>query len=573
MRKSWFQKTLAFLMLLALIASTAGNLYFTADAVTVSDKKYDVFMFGLNTFFCNKIPGSADIGTEYFITYTVKSARDVPVQQGLVGTDDPTQGFPYENGGLFRGSNEAKHMLDVGATYYIRFEVAEGGFHYNITREKNGNLQDLYMESYYGEATDKMQYFGVWFGASSMYAELTNVRCYDVNGKDLGIQILGDRGCVVDQSVVLEKDEELSRYYSLQVSDQYNISVSHLRTPTTKDVYLEYTVESGDYLFNQVGMGLSNSPDAETPHGERGHLKLNSYENGSSQIDLLEPGASYIFKMVRNEKNFDVVVQKIKGDTREIIGLREWYGPDFNPESAFYYLWIGYEASMKGSFVLTNVKYYDGNKNDLGIQCSKPAIISQYGEVPDYAGCEATYYCKETGASMALYTDQTMKLLQNGQVKDGTYQVIDNVMTATFGTENAEYDYLYKRITDKEGNVFHRLYTYKVSFVTGTTEEIPVQVLSPKTGYYAMKPTDPVKEGRRFEGWYTSDGQQFDFEQIITDSISLYAKFEGEEMPVNNGQENHFLWAILGGGIAVFVIGVVAVILVRGGKNENKKKK
>lgn len=571
MRKLWISNLLVVVMLLGVLVSTVGGLCFKADAVTASDKEYDVFMFGLNTFFCNKIPGSAAIGTEYFMKYTVKSARDVPIQHGLVGTDDPTQGFPYENGGLFRGSNDAMHMLDVGATYYIRFEVAEGGFHYNITREKDGKLEDLYMDSYYGEATDKMQYFGVWFGASSMYAEFTNVRCYDANGKDLGIQILGDRGCVVDRSVVLAKDQELSRYYSIQVNDQYNISISHLRAPTTEDVYLEYTVESGDYFFNQLGMGLSNSPDTETPHGERGHLKLNSYENGSSEIDLLEPGASYIFRMIRNEKNFDVVVQKTKGDNREIIGLKEWYGPDFDPESAFYYLWFGYEAHMKGSFTLTNVKFYDGNKNDLGIQCSKPAVITQYGEVPDYAGCEATYYCRETEASMALYADQTVKLLENGQTKEGTYQVADNVMTVTYGTDEVEYDYLYNRITNKEGHVFHRLYTYKVSFVTGTSGEIPAQVLSPKTGYYAMKPTDPVKDGRLFEGWYTSNGMLFDFDHIVTESVSLYAKFQGEDVFTEPANEKNSQWIVFGCGVAVLAAGVVALILIRGRKHVKEK--
>lgn len=571
MRKSWIQKVLAFVMLLAIFASTVGGMTIKADAVKVSSKKYDVFMYGLNTYFCNKIPGSSAIGTEYFITYTVKSARDVPIQHGLVGTDDPTQGFPYENGGLFRGSNEAKHMLDVGATYYIRFEVAEGGFHYNITREKNGKLEDLYIESYYGDATDKMRYFGVWFGSSSMYAELTNVRCYDANGKDLGIQILGDRGYVIDRSIVLEKDEAVNRHYTVEVKDQYNISVSHLRVPTTEDVYLEYTVESGDYCFNQLGMGLSNSPDTETPHGMRGYLKLNSYEGGSDQIDLLEPGASYIFRMIRNEKNYDVVIQKTKGENREIIGLKETFGPDFDPTSAFYYLWFGYEGHMKGSFTLTNVKFYDGNKNDLGIQCSKPASISQHGEIPDYAGCEATYYCKETNACIVLYTDQTVKIIENDQVKEGTYRVADNIMTVTCGTETEEYDYLYKKITAKDGNVFQRLYTYKVSFVTGTSEGIPEQVLSAKTGYYAMKPTDPVKEGRRFEGWYTSDGNLFDFDQMVSESVSLYAKFEGEDIVKQPANRNYLLWIVLGGGVAVLVIGAVVVILVRGGRNEKKK--
>ena len=43
-----------------------------------------------------------------------------------------------------------------------------------------------------------------------------------------------------------------------------------------------------------------------------------------------------------------------------------------------------------------------------------------------------------------------------------------------------------------------------------------------------MKPTDPIMEGHEFQGWYTSDGKEYDFEQIVTKSDILYAKWSGD---------------------------------------------
>ena len=46
----------------------------------------------------------------------------------------------------------------------------------------------------------------------------------------------------------------------------------------------------------------------------------------------------------------------------------------------------------------------------------------------------------------------------------------------------------------------------------------------------AMKPDNPEKDGATFEYWVTSDGKEFDFNTILTKSVTLYAKWEGEDV-------------------------------------------
>lgn len=84
-------------------------------------------------------------------------------------------------------------------------------------------------------------------------------------------------------------------------------------------------------------------------------------------------------------------------------------------------------------------------------------------------------------------------------------------------TENKTLD-LYASI-DKIGEV------YTVKFVTNSSDVIDdVKVLE---NTKVTKPTDPVKEGYTFLGWFESEVDEvaFDFNNVITSNLSLYAKW------------------------------------------------
>lgn len=552
------KKLMSCLLLVGMVLSLFGQTTYVSDAAEISAKGRNISLYGPQLFLCNEKAGSSEKGTEYFLTYTVKNVITKPATGfGLAGTANPNREKPYTEGGIWRFSNENFSLMEEGATYFMRFEVAKGGFHYNITKaDKDGKMENIYLDAVYGDGTDKMQYFGLIVYGATVEADLTNVHCYDADGKDLGVQVT--RGGAQE----INKTVDTNRYYDLEIEDKYNIVISHMRVPTTNKMYMQYTVESAEYLFNQEGVGLANTIGTHWPHGVDGFVKLNTYSSPSDQVELMEPGATYLISMEYTEENFDVLVQKTKGNKTALFTFSTGYGPKFDKSAEYFYLWLGEASVCQASFKLTNVKFFDDNGNDLGLRTNQVSIIRQRGEIADYAGCEATYYCEATGNSMGLYADQTMKQTYNKNVRNATYTIYDNVLKAKFEDADEEFAFLNKRITDSEEKVYNRLYSYKVIFETGTDEKIPTQQLSNEKGYLVMKPTDPEKKGYEFKGWYTSDDKEYDFDQIVTKSFTLYARYD--KTSATDSTDSLAPMVVIGiAAIVVFVAGgVVAVMFI-----------
>lgn len=578
MQKKIAKTIISFLMMATMFISVFGQFAMTAQAVTPSDVNYNVYLNGNAAFVCNKKANGSEVGTEYFMTYTVSKVEQNSIQHGLVGTADCTRAYPYENGGLLRGSNDDQHMLEEGATYFIRFRVAEGGFRYNVTKAKDDTLEEVYMEMVYGDGTDEMQYFGLWLGASTAKVELTKVRCYDAEGNDLGVYVTDVQGMVLDASTQLKKDTTIDHRYDITINKQSNVAISHVKIPTTSKVYMEYKVEEADYTFNQDGIALSNKPEAGYPHST-GFLRYTNYSAEETQVLLLDVGAEYIICMEKTEPHFNAWIQKTKNGVTTIYVLKNIQNLNKeNEDLHIFSLWFG--ESKVGSFKLTNFKCYDANKNHLGVQCNKDVTFQHYGLMEDYAGCEATYYCKENENSFALYSDQKLKFTKEKETQDGTYQISENVMTTSIGENKETFDYLYTRITDSEEMKYERLYNYQVRFVTGTEQKIETQKLSNQYGYFAMRPTDPKMEGYDFEGWCLKDGTEFDFEKMVTESTVLYAKYSGDggkvfvandEIKKTTGET--LLISILI-SISILAVGIVTFILIlKRGKTNGKEKK
>lgn len=72
--------------------------------------------------------------------------------------------------------------------------------------------------------------------------------------------------------------------------------------------------------------------------------------------------------------------------------------------------------------------------------------------------------------------------------------------------------------------------TYTVTFYDGTTKTKTEDV---KSGEKVAKPTNPTKEGYKFEGWYTDSTYKtaYDFSKAVTGNLNLYAKWTAEETP------------------------------------------
>lgn len=564
-----FKKVLAGFVAIVLAIPMFIGYAQTAEAVTASKTDYDAFIKGRQVYLCNKEPVDSKNGSEYFLTYTVKSVGKQSQRHAIAVTDDCKKDWPFEDGGFMRYSDTQQHLLQEGATYFMKIKVATGGFRYEITRAKGDKVEELILEEYYGKHEEQTKFFGLFFDGNTE-AELTRIRCYDANGKDLGVQ-LANNGVNLNRLVLktdewLKKDKKIATSYDVTVTNQYNVGISNLRIPTTKKIYMEYTVESADYLLSEEGVVLSDAPQREAVY-EFGVYRYNRFEEKQKQVSLLEVGASYIICMEYTDEGFSHYVQKTKDGKQTRYMFYDEYKPNFDGRAHYYSLFFGNGGKALATFHLTDFKCYDDNKNNLGVQCNKSFVVKSMNGIEDYAGCEAVYYCEKTGDSFALYADQSIKFTKGGVEEQGTYQVSDNVITIKFAATTKTFDYLYRKITDDEGNEYRRLYNYKVTFVTGTDDEIPAQELSNKLGYFVMRPTDPKKDGKKFEGWYTKKGKSFDFDKMVTESITLYAKFEGEKLPIAKVDTASSFWLIGGIALAVIAAGTVTtLVIVRKGK-------
>lgn len=576
----------AWVMLLVLCLTVICQNSIISEAVTPSSKDYRVVLNGARFFIHNEKTVGSKVGTEYFMTYTVDSAKQKATQQGVIGTEDVTRNFPYTSGGFMRYSQNNISLMDEGATYFIKFTVVEDGYNYKIARAMGDQLEHVALERREGDSTDKMGYFGLWLAYDKVEAELSNVRFYDADGNDLGVQIKfpSGNGYVMQEGVKLEKTKGVNHLYEVKVTEGRNIAISNVKVPTSSTIYMEYKVDSAEYLLNQNGIALSNEPKSDYPH-RHGILKHVTHTEIKNSIELLQVGAEYIIRIERGAKDFDVTVQRTKGNQTDLFMINLPAGT-YDSTFPFVSLWFGAGGQTSATFHLKDFKIYDANKNNLGVQCNVNSEITHTGELEDYAGCEAAYYCEENGNFIALYENQTMKHTKDAVTEDAKYTIVDNVMKASYAKGVETYEYLYRRITDNESKIYNRLYNYQVNFVTGTDTEIPTQNLTNETGYQAMRPDQPTLEGYEFQGWYTSDKKEFDFNTIVTESTTLYAKWSGdggvtfiaddEAKDVEKSIDKTTMGILIAGGIGLVLVGlVICVGFIRKGikhGNVNEKK-
>ena len=151
----------AFLMAFVLAACVVFAInasVISADAVRVSQQEYEVYYTGRHSsFLCNKVSVGNAVGTEYFLTYTVKSVTSSGSQNGFLGTNAPELQFPYTEGsGLLyyqqrKSDKETPMLLMEGYTYFVKFTVTESGYRYIAARAKGNSSEYFVIE---GKAAD-----------------------------------------------------------------------------------------------------------------------------------------------------------------------------------------------------------------------------------------------------------------------------------------------------------------------------------------------------------------------------------------------------------------------------------
>ena len=528
------KRLVAFLTAICLITMGSAFFAFSASAANVvpSSEEYTLSFRGINdVFFGNARAIDAKAGTEVYITYTVDTVWDEndTVQHGIVATDQPELAYPYKEGGVVSYSMNAP-LLKEGYTYFFKFTYTDEEFKYTAASSKGDESEYVVFANSTGDATDEYTHFGVWFGTGKVSVRLTHVRCYDQNGNDLGVYAPKHRDSLMDDAKLMNKDQEVDHKYNITIENGLNVAISNAKETGANTVYMEYTVKSCDAKIYQTGVLNHKNPKASYPHTQRGCLLMESFQKEPGHGYLLQEGASYIIKFQRKEQFFLTLVQKTYNGKSEFHEFTSSVG-EYVYGNPYFGLWFGEGQGYTVNCELTDFKCYDENKNNLGVQTNDvngPAKITHFGAMEDYSGCEAMYYCRDTKGVVALYRDQTAKVTRDDVTENITYKIKDNVLELIFDDQTETYEYFYQQFTDEDGNSYVRLGTYYVDFVTGTDKNIERLTVDAGSGYTIASPAALTKDGAEFQGWYLSDGAEYNFDSIVDSSITLYAKWSDE---------------------------------------------
>ena len=120
------------------------------------------------------------------------------------------------------------------------------------------------------------------------------------------------------------------------------------------------------------------------------------------------------------------------------------------------------------------------------------------------------------------------RVVNSNMITNGTFNgEVVNEGTISGGTFNGVVTN-YSTIT--EGAISGITVTYKANGGIYATQIVP-------SGSAAIKPVDLAKHGYTFDGWYTSDGAQWDFTTPVTENITLTARWTLKAQEVSNEQE------------------------------------
>ena len=120
------------------------------------------------------------------------------------------------------------------------------------------------------------------------------------------------------------------------------------------------------------------------------------------------------------------------------------------------------------------------------------------------------------------------RVVNSKMITDGIFngEVVNDYGTITGGTFNGVVTN-YSTIT--EGAISGITVTYQVNGAHYATQIVP-------SGSTAIKPVDLAKHGYSFDGWYTSDGAQWDFTTAVTENITLTARWTLKAQEVSSEQ-------------------------------------
>lgn len=315
--------------------------------------------------------------------------------------------------------------------------------------------------------------------------------------------------------------------YAVVLNDAANAFIGN-KTPVSgavgTKVFLTYTVHkvNSDYATTS-GVLATTRADGTWPTA----YGSNPWSSTPRELGglLFKEGYTYIYRFERTEEGFAYQALKMKDD--KVSNIQFTKGTLLNDAYPYYGIWTGGTSNDTVNAVLTHVRCYDENGNDLGLKSNlDPSKVKVYedGEADDYKEVKGGYYCEENKTLLVLNDQKTAYIESGAEGKEVDYKVMYGSQLILNYSEGKEiWNYTHMKIKDDENNVYRRLQDAKVTFVTG--KENIVKPSNVDTRYRVERPEDPTKEGDEFLGWYLSNGKEYKFDSLIMESITLYAKW------------------------------------------------
>lgn len=534
------------------------------ENIKVSDKEYILTIQDrINLFIGNNTPVSGKVGSKVFLTYTVAEvSENTAAQNGVVASLDNTLVYPYTEGGSLEYSGSS--LFDEGYTYVFRFERTKDGFEYQGIKLKGEEEQHVRFRKQVGEKDGAFQYFGIWVGGAMdtcLNAVLTHVRCYDEKGNDLGIypsKVIDDARM---HQELFNTHLRVDHSYDFSFENQWNLVISNQKPVTDSKavVYMEYEVgKVAKDESNQAGLIVSGAPKENYPFQfNRGSLHYNARALDTKNSQLLKPGGKYLICFAKEEKGFVGLVQCTVDGQTEFYSFTGVTG-EYDPAYGYYSLWIG--DAKQVSCEIKNFKCYDSKGNSLGVQFNKNGIVPTYkGELEDYSKSLATYYCKTNQTFLVLQDDKTAYKQVEGDKKEAAYRIEDGMLTMNYKDGKEGYTYLDVVIVDDKENRYVRLKPQTVRFVLDG--EVIEKEATAENGFRVEPLEVKDKKNNKFEGWKLANGEKFELQSVITETITLYPVWEkGEEIEYATGNS---ISQIKNERIAMFIaLGVSNVVVI-----------
>lgn len=536
-----------------------------AENITPSKKNYGVeFHDANNVYLTNQTPVDIKLGTKFFLTYTVTSlASDLSTQSGVIITQDKDEIFPYTKGYMKYRTDSA--LLNEGVTYFYRFELTEEGMVCTASWAKGEESDYIGFPLNVGDTQSGCKHFGVWFGGdenTKINGLLTRVRCYDEKGRDLGVSVGKSTfsATVYDPEgrAMLEPMKNIFHSYSFTLQDAINVAISNAKYTKEQVVYMEYTVKSvSKDSLTWCALLYDNSPTAPYPSGvwkQNAHVKEN-YPG----CKMLIPGATYLVRYEVTDEGMDAQVKYVVDDEVHYFTHPISSGEKIR-DCGYFSLWFGEGAAAQLSAEFVDFKCYDENGKNLGIQTNQNVKIAHCGGWEDYSQCIAAYYNPEYKRYIWLEEDNIANVETQEETIAASYTIEGNTLSLKVAGATETYEYLYSYMTDSEGIRYNRLKDNKVKFLSGlvTGKEVNEVMVTAKTGFKVEEPKKPKKEGNTFVEWCYADGTAFDFDTVVMNATTLYAKWQ-------DGNGNTYL-AVHGDSSdwSPIIIGAICLLLVAG---------